>query len=230
MNSLEEIFCRLLILQTFLLIGHIVFETIQSIILFLDSNESYEDVETNCEELVNYLSWTYPDTCNYEDSIYYKIYYALDVNSDYTLIYTTDTGAFNYEFFTNPPSIVGCYTVTALDSVGNESLFSNVECVDIDACGTVWFTNVITPNGYGKNEYFFADSISSVQKFRISIFNRWGNIVYDTEDPFFKWDGKDQNSNQDCADGVYFYEGVISLYTLQGPIEKQVKGSITIMK
>jgi len=131
---------------------------------------------------------------------------------------------------TNPPSIVGCYTMTALDSVGNESLFSNVECVDIDACGTIWFPNVITPNGDGKNEFFFADSISSVQKFRITIFNRWGNIVYETEDPFFRWDGKDQNSNQDCAEGVYFYEGVVSLYTLRGPIEKKVKGSITILK
>ncbi|MCD4729345.1 MAG: gliding motility-associated C-terminal domain-containing protein [Bacteroidales bacterium] len=187
-------------------------------------------VETNCVELVNYLTWIYPDTCEFEDSIYYNIYYSLDINSDYSLIYTTDTGVFSYEFFTNPPSIVGCYSIVALDSVGNESLFSNVECVDIDECGTVWFPNVITPNGDGKNEYFFADSVSSVQKFRISIFNRWGNVVYDTEDPFFKWDGKDQNNNQDCAEGVYFYEGVISLYTLHGPVEKRIKGSITILK
>lgn len=187
-------------------------------------------VETNCDELVNYLSWIYPDTCNYEDSIYYNIYYSLGNNTDYTLIYTTDTGVFNYEFFTQPPSIVGCYSVTALDSVGNESLFSNVECVDIDACGSVWFPNVITPNGDGKNEFFFADSISSVQKFRITIFNRWGETVYETEDPFFKWYGKAQNNGQDCADGVYFYEGVVSLYTLRGPIEKAVKGSITILR
>ena len=102
--------------------------------------------------------------------------------------------------------------------------------MDIDECGTVWFPIVITPNGDGKNEFFFADSISSVQKFRITIFNRWGNIVYTSEDPFFKWDGKDQDNNQDCADGVYFYEGIISLYTLRGPIEKSVKGSITILR
>jgi len=187
-------------------------------------------VETNCEELVNYLSWMYPDTCNYEDSIYYNIYYSLDSSADYALIYTTDTGVFEYGFLTNPPSIVGCYSIIAIDSVGNESLFSNAVCVDIDACGAVWFPIVITPNGDGKNEYFFADSISSVQKFRITIFNRWGNIVYTSEDPFFKWDGKDQDNNQDCADGVYFYEGVISLYTLRGPIEKSVKGSITILR
>lgn len=188
------------------------------------------EVETNCEELVNYLTWQYTDTCDYEQKMYYNIYYAITSASDYELIHTTDTGIFYYEFMTNPPSIVGCYTLTALDSVGNESLFSNVECIDIDACGTVWFPNVITPNGDGKNEFFFADSISSVQKFRITIFNRWGETVYESEDPFFKWYGKDQDNGQDCADGVYFYEGVVSLYTLRGPIEKAVKGSITILR
>ena len=92
-------------------------------------------VEINCEELVNYLKWwPYPDTCQ-EDSVYFKIYWAPSEDSDYALVSTTGPDVFEYTFSTTPPSIVGCFSVTALDTMHNESLPSNVVCIDIDACG-----------------------------------------------------------------------------------------------
>jgi gliding motility-associated-like protein len=187
-------------------------------------------LSTNCETLENYLSWwPYPDTCQ-EDSIYYKVYYASAENADYSLVYTTAPDVFNYTFSTDPPSVVGCFSVTALDTMHNESFFSNVICVDIDACGNIWFPNVFTPNDDQWNNYFQADSVNSVKQFRLTIFNRWGTVVFETEDPFFKWDGRDQSNNRDCSAGVYFYEGLVSVYTLNGPIDKKVRGSITLLR
>jgi gliding motility-associated-like protein len=188
------------------------------------------NVEINCEELVNHLNWwPYPDTCQ-EDSIYFKIYWAPSKESDYTLVATTGPDIFEYTFKTIPPSIVGCFSVTALDTMHNESLYSNVICVDIDACGEIWFPNVFTPNNDPYNNYFQADSVNSVKQFRMIIFNRWGTVVYETEDPFFKWDGKDQSNNRDCAPGVYFYEGLVSVYTLRGPVDRKVRGSVTLLR
>ena len=187
-------------------------------------------VSINCEEMVNYLNWApYPDTCQ-EDSVYFNIYWAPSENADYSLIFTTAPETFEYIFSTNPPSIVGCFSVTALDTMHNESLPGNVVCVDFDACGDIWFPNVFTPNNDQWNNYFQADSINSIKQFQLKIFNRWGTIVYETEDPFFKWDGKDQNNNRDCSPGVYFYEGLVSVYTLRGPIDKKVRGSVTLLR
>ena len=184
-------------------------------------------VETNCLELTNKLSWIYPDTCDVEDLTYY-IYYASSNYSDYILYDSTDLDFYTFETF--PPSVVGCFAVTALDSLWNESGYSNVECVDIDECGRIWFPNVFTPNGDGWNQFFQADSVNSIHHLELRIFNRWGNIVYETNDPFFKWDGKDQENNDDCSDGVYFYEGIVSEYTLMGPVERRVRGSVTILR
>ncbi len=184
-------------------------------------------VATNCVLLNNDLTWIYPDTCTEEVLIYY-IYYAQNESSDYVLIDSTVNNDFIFE--TNPPSIVGCFTVTALDSLRNQSLYSNVECVDIDECGRVWFPNVITPNSDGYNDYYHADSINSVQNFKITIFNRWGTIVYESEDPYFQWDGKDQDNNRDCSTGTYFFVATFAENTLTGLINREVKGSITLLK
>lgn len=186
-------------------------------------------VETNCETFINDLSWIYPDTCLDEDVIYY-IYYASSSSSDYSIIDSTISDY--YTFSTDPPSVVGCFAITALDSLWNESHYSNVECVDINACGRVWFPIVFTPNADGYNDFFFADSVNSVDinNFRLTIFNRWGGVVYETEDPFFKWDGRDQQNNQECVPGTYFYEGTVGEYSLRGPIERQVRGSLTLLR
>ena len=125
---------------------------------------------------------------------------------------------------------MGCFAITALDTMHNESIFSNAVCTDINQCGSIWFPIVFTPNFDGVNEFFHADSIHSIAKFRLSIFNRWGNVVFKTEDPFFKWDGKDQGTKGNCVEGVYFYEGIVSLFTLKGPIEKKVRGSVTLLR
>jgi hypothetical protein len=37
------------------------------------------------------------------------------------------------------------------------------------------------------------------------IFNRWGDQVFKTEDPFIGWDGTRNNAGVECPEGVYFY-------------------------
>ncbi len=184
-------------------------------------------LETNCLELKNELSWIYPDSCTTEKLLYY-IYYAPGENSDYAIIDSTENDF--YTFLVNPPSVVGCFTVTALDTIRNQSLFSNGICVDINECGRIWFPIVFTPNGDQWNQFFQADSVNSIHSLKLKIFNRWGGVVYETSDPFFKWDGKDMNNNRDCSPGVYYYEGTVSEYTLRGPVERKVRGSVTLLR
>lgn len=62
--------------------------------------------------------------------------------------------------------------------------------------------NVFTPNGDGDNDSYFVEG-KGITEFKMHIVNRWGNIVFETDDINEAWDGK-VNGNT-CADGVYFY-------------------------
>lgn len=188
----------------------------------------------DCEQLINELSWIYPDTCESEKLKFY-IYYAGTLSNDYWLIDSTEFITDVHEIMTyihktNPPSTVGCYVITALDSLWNQSLYSNKVCVD--TCKGYKLPNVFTPNGDQWNNEFQAkpESIGSVKKIDLKIFNRWGTIVFESEDPYFKWDGRDQSNNRDCTEGVYFFECIVSEFTLRGPVERKITGSVTLLR
>jgi len=184
---------------------------------------------TNCETLSNELSWVYPDSCQVEDLTYY-IYYARSSKEDYTLLdSTTGTGYIHHPI---PPVLVGCYAVTALDSLYNQSVYSNAVCIDKDVCSTYYLPNVFTPNGDNHNDVFKAadSSVVSIERIRLKIFNRWGSVVFKTEDPAFRWDGKDETTNQDCSQGVYFFECTVTEMTLLGPVDRKITGSVTLWR
>ncbi len=65
--------------------------------------------------------------------------------------------------------------------------------------------NVFTPNNDQKNDYFELEGIPDpcYDTMAVEIYNRWGQKVYESTDPEFKWDGKNQ-SGRECAEGVYY--------------------------
>lgn len=65
--------------------------------------------------------------------------------------------------------------------------------------------NLFTPNGDGVNDYFQIPKIieaACVEELSIMVFNRWGKLVFKTNNPFFKWDGT--HNGQPLASGVYY--------------------------
>lgn len=193
-------------------------------------------IETNCEEVTNILTWTLPyDSCK-QDVAEYQVFYAPSKGEPLDLIETIinpyDT-TFSHANLTN---VVGCYAVTAIDSVGNVSDTSNIVCVNYDACPPYELPNVFTPNGDSYNDLFVpitdvsGNPKANVDRVDMSIFNRWGKIMYTTTDPQINWDGKNQNNNEDCADGVYFYVCEVYIITLTGEESFTLKGSVSIYR
>ncbi len=60
-----------------------------------------------------------------------------------------------------------------MDSAGNQSQMSNIQCVDISECGTYRLPNVFTPNDDTYNDRFKAFEFTSVERINLIIFNRW---------------------------------------------------------
>src|SRR5690554_1459680 len=66
--------------------------------------------------------------------------------------------------------------------------------------------NVFTPNGDGSNDFFKIINPLGIKTFSVTILNRWGNVVYESNDIEFLWNGTIHNNGTSCNDGVYFYK------------------------
>lgn len=65
--------------------------------------------------------------------------------------------------------------------------------------------NIFTPNGDGQNDVFTLNA-ENAQSLEIVILNRWGNVVFESNDVNFFWNGQVDNSGAQCSDGTYFYK------------------------
>ncbi len=61
-----------------------------------------------------------------------------------------------------------------------------------------------SPNGDGKNDYFEIKGIDVDIAYQLMIFNRWGNVVYESKQYQNNWNGKD-NQGKDLPDDTYFF-------------------------
>jgi len=64
--------------------------------------------------------------------------------------------------------------------------------------------NVFTPNGDGKNELFRLNVPPDVVHMHTRIYGRFGNMVYETDDPLIWWDGR-TSAGLAAPDGVYYW-------------------------
>jgi gliding motility-associated-like protein len=83
----------------------------------------------------------------------------------------------------------GTYTVTQIvtNQYGCTDTFSLI--VEILPEYYFWIPNCFTPNGDGLNETFFP-VIAGVEKYRFYIFDRWGEIIFDSKIVGEGWDGR----------------------------------------
>lgn len=65
--------------------------------------------------------------------------------------------------------------------------------------------NIFTPNGDGINDFFTIDGEHEpcFDFMNVKVFNRWGRLMYQSEEPFFQWDGMTNNGEQ-ASSGTYF--------------------------
>lgn len=92
--------------------------------------------------------------------------------------------------------------------------------------------NVFTPNGDTYNDFFVPMRITPdlITHVEMHIFNRWGRIVYDTEDIFINWDGCASGTGQPCPTGTYFYVCDVDMIAPEGTVSKRLEGVVMIVR
>jgi len=69
---------------------------------------------------------------------------------------------------------------------------------------TITMPNSFTPNGDGHNDIFRVKYPQAIKTFQMTIFNRWGQKVFETSDPYRGWDGTLSGLYQPGGNYVWF--------------------------
>jgi gliding motility-associated-like protein len=105
----------------------------------------------------------------------------------------------------------GVYTVTLLvvDENGCESFYELKDYITVTQTIGLWVPNAFTPNGDEINDHFNITT-RLVTDIEITIFDRWGKVIFFSQDPNFQWDGK--YGGVELPEGVYAYKIVATAY------------------
>jgi len=158
-----------------------------------------------------------------------------------TIAGLTSSTTVNYQYFWSPSSIcpandcqtvdsllAGIYSVTVLATYGSQTDTLKINSIQVNdnlsPC-ILEIYNGVTPNGDGKNDFFYLGNIDQFPNNIVTIYSRWGQLMsriekYDNADK--KWNGHDVNNNV-APSGTYFF--VIEL----GDGSKPIKGWIELI-
>lgn len=164
------------------------------------------EVRQECDSFLNVLTWTNPNNTCADDVVRYNIYFGQSFDGPLDSLTSTFSpeDTIYYHLFEDGTRLAGCYAVTAVDSFENESDFSARICVD--ECVMYELPNVFTPNGDGVNDLFLSKNLNNaIEKVDMKIYNRFGVLVFETDDPAINWNGSYKNTKDNVAPGVYYY-------------------------
>ncbi len=128
--------------------------------------------------------------------------------------------------FVIAPTKTGTYTVYFTDANGCQHLLKTIYIEIItDACdeGVVFLPTGFTPNGDGNNDILYIRS-NFLTEVYLTIYNRWGEKLFETNDVKKGWDGNYKGKKLD--QGVY---GYYMTFKCNNGQESFKKGNITLM-
>ncbi|MFN8310591.1 MAG: gliding motility-associated C-terminal domain-containing protein, partial [Chitinophagales bacterium] len=119
------------------------------------------------------------------------------------------------------------YTVVAISDSGCVS--SDTAFIRVIPDYQIYVPNAFTPNGDGNNDYweiYGANQKKSWSLVNVTVFNRWGEKMFESNDINFKWDGTFKGVPQEP--NVYVYQ--VKVTFTDGYTERTLKGSVTLLR
>ena len=145
-----------------------------------------------------------------------------------TITFVDGFGPFRYEWSsTDPIETISCldcrepiigpffdsrYTLQVTDAAGCRQ--SDDFEVEVDRNIYIWIPNAFTPNDDGQNDYFYVQGRFPYQIQSFSIFDRWGQRLFQNQDILVNSEADGWNGRRQAAflnPGVYVYQAIIEL-------------------
>jgi len=99
-------------------------------------------------------------------------------------------------------------------------------CIVIEPEFTFFIPNAFSPNDDNINEEFYGKG-ENIKKYEMSIYDRWGNLIFYADDIKKHWDGKVKGGSEIAQVDVYVYS--VKLTDLNNKIHKYI-GTVTLVK
>jgi gliding motility-associated-like protein len=211
-----------------------------------DNGEDTESITVSPTEPSEYSVIVSIGSCIDTASIFIGVNPVPDVFAGYDTLITLGgtatleaTGALDYEW--TPIEDLSCATCDVTDASPivtttycvegiNEFGCKSTDCVDVQVnvlCDNFFIPNAFAPSegGHESNDCFKVFGTDCFETYTITIYNRWGEIVFESSNPEDCWDGTHRDKNLNTAVFVYHFEGVL----LTGDAFKK-QGNISLIK
>ena len=152
-----------------------------------------------------------------------KVWFTINPdNGSNKVIFGNDTASAAYQFTDLDE---GLHHFSIVDQY-----FCEIDAKDVlltleGSCDTVYFPSAFTPNNDGRNDLFKGLGNRSVKDYHLTIYNRWGQVVFTTTNVIKGWDGKINRVEQGA--GVYIW---IASYTTTSGVMKKQKGTMVLLR
>jgi gliding motility-associated-like protein len=166
--------------------------------------------------------------CTNSDSVWVDLYPAafIQTNPDVYAFYgdevqlyatSTTTGPYIWD----PAEFLSCVVCPDPIAIPNQNYFYTVSYSDENGCTAIdtvhiyydpilYVPNTFTPNGDGMNPIFLAEG-GNIKIFEMTIYNRWGELIFTSNDLNFGWDGTYDGNK--CQDGTYVWKIKLTDFT-----------------
>ncbi len=186
------------------------------------------NIEADCVTGFVKVNWNGIENIKGSDDVSdYSLYFKPTINDVYSKIAVIKKNEPLVYVF-DGTEISGCYAIESKDINGNKSALSPDFCVD--NCPIFELPNVFTPNGDGVNDFFKAIRVRQIKSIDLYLYDRWGNLVFKTKDPYFNWDGLSIISKQPVSEGAFFYVCDVFEPRLKGIVKRSLKGGVEVVR
>ena len=117
-----------------------------------------------------------------------------------------------------------CVTLTVTNNAGCADTIQ--KCIIIKPEFTLYIPNSFSPNGDGNNDEFYCKG-DNISKFEMSIYDRWGGLVFSAKDINEHWSGKSNKVSAISQQDVYIYDILITDSNYE---TYQYKGNVSLVR
>lgn len=101
--------------------------------------------------------------------------------------------------------------------------------VEVDPLFTFYIPNAFTPDNDGFNDTWGPSGANyEYESYNVQVYDRWGKLVWQTDNPNQQWNGTNQNSLEPVRQGLYVYQFLVKKFNTFEP--EKISGTITLYR